>query len=259
MFETAASFTTVSAPTAVVGRHRPAIARSDLEAILELPEHLRTGQWYDDLQHCMLVVIFRNVLLALRQGQHRIAEYLLDVATVYLYVHFLCEEEGMTYSTAHGFYESERLFAHYEAHIKFLERWKQTVLFPHKRGEIDEAELYARVAGYYGAIIGHIDESDQGTYGVKSQGDKDHLSEIVDIALSRLPLSPFMPGAIDVVRIADREAAEALDVSRFAAPAREALGHLSADELAGRLPAGAPHSLRARIYGRLGVARVGHA
>lgn len=182
-----------------------------LERLMEVPEALRTDHWYNDLQHAMLVILFRHMLIGIRSGIPRRTETLMTVSTLYLWVHFADEEEGIAWWLARDLVPAEEVQAHCRQHRLFLDHWRDRILAPYRSGELDDAELYARVADYYDRVLKHIERTDQYTYGRESALKGRSRSSIAHVALSGLPLSPFMAGAMQVVQIDDPAVAALLD------------------------------------------------
>ncbi len=85
-----------------------------------LPSDKITEHWYNDLQHVMFVILFRRADRALAEERSAGLAYLMDMTTLYLYVHFLHEEEGMAYSLVHGGHDRERVRRHTSTHLDFL-------------------------------------------------------------------------------------------------------------------------------------------
>ncbi len=177
-----------------------------LEGVRELPDELRTGHWFNDLQHGMFVVLFRNILTALREGRPGMADKVMDVTTVYLHTHFLVEEEGLAFTLSRGGAETEDVTEHQRIHLKVLAGWKRDVMMPARAGTLTGLALRDAVAHYYDAVIKHIRHSDQPAYGHAKERDDLNRSEICHLSHSGLPLSPFMPGSVPLVRQLDREA-----------------------------------------------------
>lgn len=195
-----------------------------LEAILHVPEHLRTDHWYNDIQHAMLVILFRHLLKAVREGCQRRSRILTDAATLYLWVHFLDEEEGMAWSVAHGHIEADMVAVHAGQHRRFLDHWRDAVLAPFVGGALSGPAYYDAVAAFYGLVLRHIETTDQPSYGRASAHGPHNRAEISHVAGTGLPLSPFMAGALQVVRLDDRQVADLLDLSLMGPAARAALG-----------------------------------
>jgi hemerythrin len=187
------------------------LAYEQLVKIEELPQDLRTGHWYNDLQHGMLVILLRRTMIAIRQGRMPLANRLLDSLTMYLYVHFLDEEEGMSDSLQRGLHHQEAITTHLNGHDWFLKAWDDQVLFPAKKdGNWNEAA--EGLVSYYNSILAHIAEDDQETYGQASHMETtDRATEIASIATASLPLSPYMKGAYAVVAATAPETAALMD------------------------------------------------
>ena len=132
------------------------LTTDELLTIQDLPEYLRTDHCYNDLQHAMLVILFRHALTALKNRKTRYADQVLDNATLYLYIHFLNEEEGMVYKSQTGLIDRDNLKEHCEMHVSFLEYWKSQILMPHKSGAADVDKTIEGISKYYNLIINHI-------------------------------------------------------------------------------------------------------
>lgn len=220
----------------------------ELIGIKNLPEFLRTDHCFNDLQHSMLVILFRHLLSALKDHKVRLADMYFDSVTLYLYIHFLNEEEGMVFNMTRDLIDRDNLAAHSERHIYFLEYWKNEVLIPYKSEKLSvEASLQA-VADYYDRIIVHIDGEDQSFYGQKSALDEYQVrTELARVAQSGMPMSPFMAGALATVRHLDATVADALDKALLSPQALLPLGRLSLVPDVGRILDDTKGSLRDRF------------
>lgn len=194
-----------------------------LEEIQQVPEHLRTDHWYNDIQHAMLVILFRHLLRAVREKCPRRSRILTDAATLYLWVHFLDEEEGMAWGVARGLIDADLVADHARQHRRFLDHWRDAVLAPHVAGALTGAAYYEAVAKFYALVLRHIGTTDQPTYGRASDHGPHHRAQISHVAATGLPLSPFMPGAFQVVRQDDAAVAGCLDLSLMGPQARQSL------------------------------------
>lgn len=225
------------------------IEASELETILILPEHLRSEQCYNDIQHSMLVILFRHAMKAIRSGNVKYTDLLMDNITIYLYIHFLAEEEGMVYSTAKGIYDRNRVSGHAQKHLAFLDHWMQKIYKPHKDASSTWSERYSLLEDYYARLIEHIDHEDQNTYGAKLEAaDKNHRAESAFVARSNIPLSPLMRGAVETVRHLNPEAARLLNAEQMNDLAFEPLGDVTLMDLDEPLNASGRPSLRDRFY-----------
>ena len=220
------------------------LTAEELVAIQDLPDFLRTEHCYNDLQHGMLVIMFRHGLVALGENDMRYADQLIDNITLYLYIHFLNEEEGMAFNMSRDLMEKDSLAGHSESHIKFLDVWKQSVLSPYKTGGKSAAELREALAGFYNVVIGHIDHDDKASYGMEAMSVENTRSETARIAKTNVPMSPFMAGAYDVVKILDADAANIMDKSMLSPTALKPMGQLNWVDNVGRVLAGGHGSLR---------------
>lgn len=226
-----------------------AIEASDLETILTLPEHLRSEQCYNDIQHSMLVILFRHAMKAIRAGNATYTDMLMDNITIYLYIHFLAEEEGMAYSMSKGIYDRDQVSAHTEKHLVFLDHWMQNIYKPHKADESTWTQRYSAIESFYGQVINHIDHDDQSTYGAKKDhADKNHRAESAFVARSNIPLSPLMRGAVETVKHLNPEAARLLNTEQMNALAFEPLGEVNLVDLDEPLIQTGRTSLRDRFY-----------
>lgn len=171
-----------------------------------LPENLRTEHWFNDWQHAVFVITFDHLARSIQGRQRLMTERLLDKLTVYLFVHFLCEEEGMSWAAARGLLDGDDLARHQHQHVRYLERWHRDAQRPFRAGEINGDELAARIEEFYTAILSHIEHTDQVCYGVRSARDgASRLAEVAHVAATGLPLSPNMGGAVEVVARLSRE------------------------------------------------------
>lgn len=206
-----------------------------LEAILQVPDHLRTDHWYNDIQHAMLVILFRHLLKAVREGCPRRSRILTDVATLYLWVHFLDEEEGIAWSLARGHVDRDLVEAHSGQHRRFLDYWRDSVLGPFVAGTLQGPAYYDAVARYYDLVLRHIGGTDQPTYGRQSEHEPHNRAQISHVAGTGLPLSPFMAGALQVVRLDDRRVADMLDLRLMGPLARTDLSVVAMEPAVDRL------------------------
>lgn len=226
-----------------------AIQPCDLEAIITLPESLRSEQCYNDIQHSMLVILFRHALKAVRAGNLKYTDMLMDNITIYLYIHFLAEEEGMAFSMNKGIYDRQVVAAHAAKHLRFLDYWTDEIYASHKSGRLTWTQRYEGLETFYARIIQHIDEDDQNTYGVKlNHEDKNHCSESAFVARSNIPLSPLMAGALETVTILEPRAARLIDTERLAHLASAPLADVCLTDLDTPLIGSGGTSLRDRFY-----------
>lgn len=133
----------------------------ELVKIKDLPDFLRTNHCYNDLQHAMLVILFRHGLVALGDDNTRYAHQLIDNISLYLYIHFLNEEEGMAFNMTRDLVDRDGLAEHSEMHIDFLDTWNASVLMPYKNGQTTTEQLRQALGEFYNVIINHIDHTDQ--------------------------------------------------------------------------------------------------
>lgn len=219
--------------------------RLETTARTRLPQALRTEHWYNDWQHAVFIVTFEHVARALRNGNAGVAERLVDKLTVYLFVHFLCEEEGMSWAVARQALRPEALQAHQRAHLEALAAWRRNVQEPFKAGTLRGEPLMRRIQGFYERILAHIDEMDQGCYGAGAGRDEAlRLEEVAHLARSGLPLSPNMAGAAAVVAACDGRVHALLNRAGLPVQSTAPLRPLSLVGLAGDME---NDSLRARF------------
>lgn len=237
-----------------------AIQASELEAIITLPENLRSEQCYNDIQHSMLVILFRHAMKAIRAGNRAYTDLLMDNITIYLYIHFLAEEEGMVFSMDKGIYDRDTVATHATGHLKFLDFWMDKIYKPHKSGEMAWSDHYAELENYYGLIIKHIDEDDQNTYGAKLvHDDKNHRAESAFVARSNIPLSPLMAGAFETLKQLAPDAARLIDTSKLSELALRPLPEMNLIELDEPLIASGAPCLRDRFHARMASQGARHA
>ena len=219
----------------------------ELLQIRELPETLRTEHCYNDLQHAMLVVMFRHALSALSQNHTKSAQRIIDNISIYLYIHFLNEEEGMAYKTSVGLLERDQLMEHSEHHIHFLDHWQNAIFLPYKRGEAAREDTLEGVRGFYNTIIKHIDGEDMVDYGAGTIAIEATRKELARLAQAGMPMSPFMAGAYQAVEVLDETVAHALDHTRLSPAALAPMGDLDLIPDVGRILEGRVGSLRDRF------------
>lgn len=170
------------------------------QAQMRLPAHLRTEHWYNDWQHAVFIITFDHLMQALQRDRTAVAERLIDKLTVYLFVHFLCEEEGMAFSLQHGALAADKMRHHQGLHLRFLDYWHDAIQRPFKTGDLGGRRLALKIQDFYDKVLAHIDDEDQTTYGNKtSRSVGVGLDEIAHIAQSGLPLSPNSAGAMAIV------------------------------------------------------------
>ena len=221
----------------------------DLIGIQELPDFLRTDHCYNDMQHAMLVILFRHALVALDRGEQIYADKVIDNATLYLYIHFLNEEEGMVYKTQKGWSCRDELAEHSEKHLRFLDFWRDEVLVPHKNRTVDFKTTSDGVTQFYNLIIQHIGETDIPTYGPDAITVEQTRNELARVAQTNMPMSPFMAGAFDTVKILAPDIARILDRRHLSPQALHNMGELDLVQNGGRILSGQTGSLRDRFAG----------
>jgi len=219
----------------------------ELTAIQDLPHFLRTEHCYNDMQHAMLVILFRHALTALQRGQDRIADNVIDTISLYLYIHFLNEEEGLVYKATEDLIGRDTLQEHSEQHIHFLDFWRDNVLLPYKNQEVQAEQTIENLSTFYNLLIKHIDGEDIPTYGCESITVEQTRTETARIAQTNMPMSPFMAGAFEAVNAMDPAVARSLNKSRLSPRALDPLASLDLVPNVGRVLAGQVGSLRDRF------------
>lgn len=213
-----------------------------------LPEDLRTNHCFNDLHHSTLVVLFTHALSSVREGNRKLVEYYLDNTTLYLLVHFLAEEEGMSHSVKKEMTELARASQHARIHLDLIDAWKDRVFIPFKSDRIDVQDLLDPLADYYQTVLGHIGEEDQGTYGTHSHLTEQNLrSEMAHVADTGLPLSPFMDGVAELITELCPEAGRLVCEHSWAPCARKPLHTLRLHEPLGLVDAVKGVALRDRL------------
>lgn len=183
-----------------IERGKDALLLEARAAARHLPAKLRTEHWYNDWQHAVFITIFKHLNDAIRADKRAMSDRLIDKLTVYLFVHFLCEEEGMSWAVKHDELAAETMSSHQNIHMAVLQHWHRTIQGPYKDESLARSELADRIEDFYGRILTHIEETDQATYGQSSnRGIEGVREEIAHIAACGLPLSPNMRGAGEVV------------------------------------------------------------
>ena len=167
----------------------------------ELPPGLRTEHFMNDIHHSMFLILFVNMFEAIRLNQMKVVENYIDNITLYLYIHFLSEEEGMAHSIVHHGHDPEWIAHHTGIHVKFVQFWNDTIFTPFKDGAISNDDLHSRVYGFCEKVIHHIETVDLKTYGPEARHVDTNINEAAQISISALPLSPFQPGAMRVIEI----------------------------------------------------------
>ncbi len=221
-----------------------ALSVQDLVKIQDLPTFLRTEHCYNDLQHAMLVILFRHCLTALDEDNMKFTNKIIDNITLYLYIHFLNEEEGMGFNTTLGLIERDDLALHSEMHIHFMEFWKNTLLMPYKNREATAQQTSDSLAEFYNRLIEHIDETDKATYGAQVLSQERVRHELARVSKTNMPMSPFMVGAFETVSILDPETAAVMDTQRMSPLALQPLGRLDLVADVGCVLQGSKGSLR---------------
>lgn len=221
-----------------------ALSVQELVKIQDLPTFLRTEHCYNDLQHAMLVILFRHALTALGEDNAKFTNKIIDTITLYLYIHFLNEEEGMGFNATLGLIGREDLSLHSEMHIHFMEFWKNEVLIPFKNHEAAAQQTTDNLAEFYNRLITHIDETDKATYGAEVMSQECVRHELARVSRTNMPMSPFMPGAFETVSILDPQTAALIDTQRLSPMSLQPLGELDLVADVGRVLQGAHGSLR---------------
>lgn len=224
----------------------------ELLEIRDLPDFLRTEHCYNDLQHAMLVILFRHGLKALRNGKTKLAAKIIDNISLYLYIHFLNEEEGLAFKIQSGLLNRENLENHSEQHIHFLDVWRDEILMPYKSEEASNEQTLESLSQFYNVIISHIDSEDIPTYGADVIAAEHTRSELARIAQTNMPMSPFMPGAYQALKLMDIQVANILNTQLLSPKALEPIGTLDLVPGVGRILKGTVGSLRDRFAGQTG-------
>lgn len=199
---------------------------------IRLPAHLRTDHWYNDWQHAVFIITFDHLQKAIRAGRGEVIERLMDKLTVYLFVHFLCEEEGMAWACSNKALRPDLMRQHQDIHVHALGHWHDAVQKPYKAGSLEGRALAAKVQDFYDRILDHIDNTDQTTYGAKTgRAEAIQLEEVAHLSACGLPLSPNMAGAAALVAACNPEAYRLLNAAGLpvhaSSPLRKlALAHL---------------------------------
>ncbi|OFX11195.1 MAG: hypothetical protein A2516_09495 [Alphaproteobacteria bacterium RIFOXYD12_FULL_60_8] len=160
---------------------------------------MRTEHFFNDIHHQTFLILFVSLLDAVRKESAVVVENCIDNITVYLFIHFLDEEEGMTYARSKGWVLPDALAEHAAVHINLVQWWNTHVFFPFKKGELTCESVFDLCRDYCMRIIDHIGAYDLKTYGPTVRDTDGSLGENAHISLSRLPLSPYMPGALQIV------------------------------------------------------------
>ena len=219
------------------------LSTDELLQIQNLPDFLRTEHCYNDLQHGMLVILFRHALSALRSNRHKIAGRMIDNISLYLYIHFLNEEEGLAYKLTEGLLERETLQEHSEQHIRFLDFWRDEVLLPYKNKDVQNEQTIEKLSKFYNLIIKHIDDEDIPAYGEEAITVQQTRAELARLAQTNMPMSPFMAGAFAAVKHLDSAVANALDMKHISPRAMQPMAALDLVQNVGRILPGTPGSL----------------
>lgn len=226
-------------------RKKDALLLEARAAAKHLPAKLRTEHWYNDWQHAVFITIFANLNQAIRANKRIMSDRLIDKLTVYLFVHFLCEEEGMSWAANHGHLAAETLTAHQDIHMKVLQHWHRTIQGPYKADAVARGELVDRIEDFYRRIMLHIEETDQASYGTTSHRSLCGVrEEIAHIAACGLPLSPNMRGAGEVVSKCCQDTFSLLQPTVLPVQATHPLRMLRLEQP----PAAEADSLRQRVF-----------
>ena len=225
----------------------------ELLTIQDLPDFLRSEHCYNDLQHAMLVILFRHGLKALKNNKIKLSTRIIDNITLYLYIHFLNEEEGLVFKAKQDFYDRSQLEEHSELHLKFLDFWANEILIPFK-DETDHAEdTVEKLSTFYNYIINHISEEDLPAYGADAIEVEMTRHELGRLSMTNMPMSPFMPGAYDTVKMLEPEVARLMDTSHLTPQAMTPVSNLNLVSGVGPILKGRNGSLRDRfVYHTLG-------
>lgn len=216
----------------------------ELLKIEDLPAFLRAEHCYNDLQHAMLVILFRHGLTALGNNDTRYADQLIDNMSLYLYIHFLNEEEGMAFNMTQDLIARDDLTSHSEMHIDFLDFWKAKVMTPYKTREATTEQTRDALAQFYNLLIKHIDNTDKPAYGAEALTTEQVRTELARVSQTNMPMSPFMAGAYDTVKILAPDVAASLNTKRLSPIAMRPMGALNLVQNVGRVLSGGHGSLR---------------
>jgi len=167
----------------------------------DLPDALRTHHWYNDLHHAMFLILFVNAFNALKKSSTSTIENYVDNITIYLFVHFLMEEEGMVFSVKHHGLCGDAVHAHARTHVHFVRWWNENVYKTFKAAPEDRVPVHEAMLTFCEQLIDHIDTVDMKTYGLAQRTEKISRNEIAHMSRCGLPLSPFMPGALKVMEL----------------------------------------------------------
>lgn len=216
----------------------------ELLKIQDLPAFLRAEHCYNDLQHAMLVILFRHGLTALGNNDTRYADQIIDNISLYLHIHFLNEEEGMAFNMTQGLITRDGLTEHSEMHIHFLDFWKNKVVAQHKTGQATTEQTRDGLAQFYNLLIKHIDATDKSFYGTEALSEDQVRTELARVSLTNMPMSPFMAGAYETVKILAPDVAASLNTERLSPVALRPMGELNLIPNVGRVLTGGHGSLR---------------
>ena len=216
----------------------------ELIEIQDLPAFLRAEHCFNDMQHAMIVILFRHALTALRNNDVGYVDQLIDNITLYLYIHFLNEEEGMAFNMTRDLVSRDGLIEHSEMHVKFLDFWVTKVMTPHKSREATTEQTTEALVTFYNYIITHIDGTDKNFYGTEALTTDQVRSELSRVSLTQMPMSPFMAGAFDTVKILAPNVAASLDTDRLSPVALYPMKKLNLIKGVGRILTGNQGSLR---------------
>ncbi|MEG3619304.1 hypothetical protein V5T82_12625 [Magnetovibrio sp. PR-2] len=219
----------------------------ELLTIQDLPEALRSEHCYNDLQHAMLVILFRHGLKSLKLNKTELSTRILDNITLYLYIHFLNEEEGMIFKTKQGWLGRDSLAEHSEQHLNFLDFWFTDVLKPFKDSTVHAQDTLEKLSQFYNIVIQHIGEEDLPAYGVDAVKVEMTRHELGRLSATNLPMSPFMAGALDTVKMLAPHVAKALDTSHLTPVALKPMSNLNLVSGIGPILEGRSGSLRDRF------------
>ena len=219
----------------------------ELLTIQDLPEALRSEHCYNDLQHAMLVILFRHGLKALQQNKTKLSTRIIDNITLYLYIHFLNEEEGLIFKNKKGWMDSESLEEHSEQHLHFLDFWFDEVLRPFKHEEVRPEATLEKLSAFYNFIIKHIGEEDLPAYGADTIQVEMTRHELGRMSMTNMPMSPFMAGAYDTVKMLAPHVADTIDTSHLTPAALTPMTNLNLVSGMGPVLQGRAGSLRDRF------------
>jgi len=214
--------------TSILAHNAPQLSRKDQEALNKyLPVELRSDHWFNDLHHTMLLILFSDLKRSVARGRSGQQEYYVDTITVYWVIHCLMEEEGFSHALLNGVVTRELIAEHAKAHKELLLWWSDNVVTPFKAGALLGASLSAASEQFLQHVLAHIKAMDMTTYGEDSQRAQSQIiSEVAHIAKTGLPLSPYMQGAVSLIRSLLPNVAASLSPASLTPRSMEPVGSL---------------------------------